>query len=423
MKKIALIALMAGFTLSISAQNLNKVNDLLKNNELDKAKQGIDALLENAKNQKKVEVWYAKAKIYDAIAASDQFKTLVPDGRVDAFDAIKKAIEIDKTKTTTLLTLDSYKPIYDIYGSYFDLAASQYNAEKYDDALTNFKKSGEIGSFIFKQGWGLYELDTTLIYYSALAAMNAKKDDDAIALFTQLANAKVAAKPEHVTIYRYLAKHYLDKDDGTNMQKFVDEGLSYYPKDDYLPLVQFDYLRKKGDKKAIYAKYEELIEKNPDNFDMIVDYANELFNETHVSDVSERPADYSKRILRIEELYKQALTLKPDALEVNLNLAKHYFNQALFLEDDIKAIKGKTPDDQKKKDEIKARVIALCDQAIPYFETVYKEYDNKGGDLKLAEKSEFKSACNNLAYCYDRKGDKAKSEFYQKKYDEIDSMK
>ncbi|MCO5235062.1 MAG: hypothetical protein M9933_02245 [Chitinophagaceae bacterium] len=423
MKKITLIALvvgLTGLTLSVSAQNLNKVNDLLKNNELDKAKQGIDALLENPKNQKKVDVWYAKAKIYDAIAASDQFKTLVPDGRVDAFDAIRKALEIDKNKTTTLLTLDSYKPIYDIYGSYFDAAASQYNAEKYEDALANFKKSGEVGSFIFKQGWGLYELDTTLLYYSALSAMNAKKDDDAVAMFTKLADAKVAVKPEHVTIYRYLAKYYLDKNDGPNMEKYVNEGLEYYPKDDYLPLVQFDYLRKKGDKKAIYAKYEELIEKNPDNFEMIVDYANELFNETHVSDVKERPVDYNQRIKRIEELYKQALALKPDALEANLNLAKHYFNQALFLEDDMKAIKGKTPEDQKKKDDIKAEVVSLCDKAIPYFEVVYKEYDNKES-LKLAEKSEFKSACNNLAYCYDRKGDKAKSEFYQKKYDEIDN--
>ena len=38
MKKIMLIALMAGWTLGLSAQNLNKVKDMLKDNELDKAK-------------------------------------------------------------------------------------------------------------------------------------------------------------------------------------------------------------------------------------------------------------------------------------------------------------------------------------------------------------------------------------------------
>lgn len=249
--------------------------------------------------------------------------------------------------------------------------------------------------------------------------MNAKKDNDAVALFQQLADAKVGGKPEYVTTYRYLAKYYLDKKDFANMQKFVDIGRELYPKDEYLPLVEFDYLRGQGDKKAIYAKYEELIAANPEGFDMILDYANELFNETHVSDVKDRPADYAERIQKIEELYKKALSIKPDALEVNLNLAKHYFNQALFIEEDANKIKGKTPDDIKKKEELKAQVVALCDKAIPPFEIVFNEYENKG-KLKLSEKSEYKSACNNLAYCYDRKGNKAKSEFYQKKYDDAD---
>ncbi len=422
MKKVILGALLAVFTLGVSAQNLDRIKDMLKSGELDKAKEGIDNLLTNARQQKKADVWVTKAKIYGAIAANDKFKSLVPDGRSDAFEAIKKALEVDKNETTTLLTLDNYKPIYELYAGYFDLGASQYNAEKYEDALTSFKKSNAISSFIFANGWGLSKLDTTLTYYSALSAMNAKKEDEAVSLFQQLADAKVGGKPEHVTIYRYLAKHYLDKKDIPNMQKYVKLGEELYPKDDYLPLVEFDYLRSQGDKKAIYAKYEELIAAHPDNYDMILDYANELFNETHVSDAKDRPADYAERCKKIEDLYKKALALKPDALDANLNLAKHYFNQALFLEDDANKIKGNTPDDVKKKADIKAQVLAFCDKAIPPFEVVFKAFDGKP-DLKLSERSEFKSACNNLAYCYDRKNDKAKSEFYQKKYDEIDSKK
>lgn len=419
MKKIMFITLLAGLSFGLSAQNLNKVKDLLKNNELDKAKEGIDQLLTNPKNQKNAETWYTKAKIYGAIATNDKFKTLAADGRADAFEAIKKAQELDKTQTTTFLTIDSYKPVYDLYGGYFDMAASQYNAEKYEDALANFKKSNTIGEYIFGQGWGLYKLDTTLVYYSALAAMNAKKDDEAVASFLKLADAKVAAKPEHVTTYRYLAKYYLDKKDIPNMQKYVKLGRELYPKDDYLPLVEFDYLKNQGDKKAIYAKYEELIKENPQNFDMLVDYANELFNDTHVSEAKDRPADYAERCAKIEDLYKKALAIKPEALEANLNLAKHYFNQALFVEEDANKIKSTKPEDVKKKEDLKAQVVSLCDKAIPPFEVVFKTYDAKG-TLKLSEKSEFKSACNNLAYCYDRKKDKAKSDFYQKKYDDID---
>lgn len=414
-----LVILMAVCTLGVFAQNVSKINDMITKGELDKAKESVDQLLANPKQQKKAEAWLTKAKVYGAIAANDKFKTLVPDGRMDAFDAIKKAEEVDKNELTKLLTLDSYKPIYDLYAGYFDIGASQYNAEKYEDALVSFKKSSDISSYIFKNGWGLSQLDTTLSYYSALSAMNAKKDDEAAGFFQKLANANIGGKPEYVTIYRYLAKHYLDKKDATNMLKYIKQGQELYPKDDYLPLVEFDYLRSSGDKKAIYAKYEEIIQKNPDNYEMIIDYANELFNETHVSDAKDRPSDYGERLTKIEDLYKKAIAVKPEALEANLNLAKHYFNQALFIEEDANKIKSTKPEDVKKKEELKAQVVALCDKAIPPFEVVFNNLSAKE-TLKLSEKSELKSACNNLAYCYDRKKDKAKSDFYQKKYDEID---
>lgn len=419
MKKGMLVILMAVCTLGVFAQNVSKINDMITKGELDKAKESVDQLLANPKQQKKAEAWLTKAKVYGAIAANDKFKTLVPDGRMDAFDAIKKAEEVDKNELTKLLTLDSYKPIYDLYAGYFDIGASQYNAEKYEDALVSFKKSSDISSYIFKNGWGLSQLDTTLSYYSALSAMNAKKDDEAAGFFQKLANANIGGKPEYVTIYRYLAKHYLDKKDATNMLKYIKQGQELYPKDDYLPLVEFDYLRSSGDKKAIYAKYEEIIQKNPDNYEMIIDYANELFNETHVSDAKDRPSDYGERLTKIEDLYKKAIAVKPEALEANLNLAKHYFNQALFIEEDANKIKSTKPEDVKKKEELKAQVVALCDKAIPPFEVVFNNLSAKE-TLKLSEKSELKSACNNLAYCYDRKKDKAKSDFYQKKYDEID---
>jgi len=204
------------------------------------------------------------------------------------------------------------------------------------------------------------------------------------------------------------------------MQKFVKLGTELYPKDDYLPLVEFDYLKGSGDKNAVYAKYEELINANPQNYEIIVDYANELFNETHVSDVSARPADYNEKVQKIEDLYKKALALKPEGVEVNLNLGKHYYNQALFIEDEANKIKGNKPEDVAKKKEFKDQVLALCNKAIPPFEAVFAEFDTKD-NLKLSEKSEYKSACNSLAYCYDRKNDKTKSEYFQKKYDEADN--
>lgn len=418
MKKFLLIALIMVAALGTQAQKLDKAKDYLKNKELDKAKTEIDGVLATPKGQKNTEAWITKAKVYGEIAASDKFKTLVEDGRSDAFEAIKKAVEIDKNQAGVFLALDNYQPLYVLYTTYFDVGANQYNAEKYTDALTTFQKAGNVGQFIFSQGWGLYALDTTLTYYAGLAAMNAKRDDEAAASFQKLAEAKIGGKPEYATIYRFLAKYYLDKKDEANMSKYVGIGKQLYPKDEYLPLVEFDFLRDKGDKKAVYAKYEEMINSTP-TYELIVDYANDLFNETHTVSADKRPADYAQRVVKIEALYKKALELKPDGLEATQNLAKHYFNQALAVEDSVSNIKGKTPDDVKKKAEMNARVLALCDQSIPHFEKIVNELSTKS-ELKPAERSELKSAYNNLAFCYDRKKDKAKVDFYQKKYDELD---
>jgi hypothetical protein len=152
---------------------------------------------------------------------------------------------------------------------------------------------------------------------------------------------------------------------------------------------------------------------------VLTDYAATLFGETHVTDASKRPANYDAQCLKIEELYTKALTLKPESWETELSLGKHYYNSALFLEDDLNKLKGATPEVTKKKADLSAQIVALCDKAIPHLEKVFKQYDSQG-HLKTAERSNFKSSCSLLTYCYDKKKDKTKSDFYQKKYDGAD---
>jgi hypothetical protein len=266
----------------------------------------------------------------------------------------------------------------------------------------------------------LYKLDTTLTYYTALSALNAKKDEDAVKYFSKLADAKVGGKPEMATSYRYLAKHYYDKKDEANMMKYITAGKELYPKDDYLPLLELDYVRDKGDKAALYKKYDEMLAANPDNFDMLFEYGNELFAETHVADASKRPAKYSENLKKIEELYTKAAALKPENSDVWLSLGKHYYNQALFKEDEVRAIKGTKPEDVKKKADMNAEIVALADRSIAPLEKVFTMFDGEG-KLKTHDKSNFKSSCNLLNYAYGMKKDKAKADFYQKKYDEADA--
>ena len=419
MKRIIFTLLAATGLMTVSGQNLNKIKESIAANKTSEAKTAIETLLNNPKNQKNPELYYLKGKVLSAISTNATERAAMPEARMLALDAFKKALEIDKNQSTLYLTVDNYKPVFDLYSSGFEEGAAYYNASKFEEALGTFKNTGVIGDYIFAQGWGLYKLDTTLTYYMGLSALNAKKEDQAISYFAKLADANVGGNSDMATPYRYLAKYYYDKKDDANMNKYIDAGLKIFPKDDYLPLLAIDNARDKNDMAFLLKKFEQLLVINPASFDLTFDYASELFGETHVSEASKRPADYTERCSKIEGLYNKALALKADSYETMLSLGKHFYNQMLFIEEDSYKVKGTTPDAVKKKAEYAALINEMVDKTIPQLEKVFAHYDPQG-KLKVGERSNFKSACSLLNYCYDKKKDKAKAEFYQKKYDDAD---
>src|ERR1700751_3855660 len=93
MRKSIITALFAIATLVAGAQVDDALKQLGKNN--DKAKEAIDKLTADPANAKNADVWYAKAQIYNAIATDDKLKASVPDAYDQAFEAFRKAFEID----------------------------------------------------------------------------------------------------------------------------------------------------------------------------------------------------------------------------------------------------------------------------------------------------------------------------------------
>ena len=94
MKKIIFTGVLLIILSGLFAQDLKNVNKYYDAKQLDKAKTEIDAYV--AKNPADPQGFYLKSKIYGDIASSDQFKTLTADPRSEAFEAFKKAIDLDK---------------------------------------------------------------------------------------------------------------------------------------------------------------------------------------------------------------------------------------------------------------------------------------------------------------------------------------
>jgi len=167
--------------------------DIERAGKIADAKTQIDGALASDKNTKNATAWYAKLKIYNAIAANDQLRAQNPDARDQAFDALKKYVDLDeKDKKLVLLQVDGYKPINEIYQGYFQVGANDYNGGKYDEALKNFTGAIAASSYMNSKGWTKLPIDTTSTLYAGISAEKASKKDTAAIYYGRLADARIS---------------------------------------------------------------------------------------------------------------------------------------------------------------------------------------------------------------------------------------
>jgi hypothetical protein len=412
---------------SLFAQTIEDIEAQSGKGELDKAKASVDAFLAKEKNAAKPDGWWFKGVIYNEIAKSEKYKSLAPDGRMDAFNAFKKYYELDPKAIRA--TLEQHVRLFDIYNGYFDMGVANFgqgdalskekkDAEaqaKFIDSYTGFKNALMVEEYISGKGYEYNGFkfpvfDTTLIQNIALSAYRAKKDDDAVIYYKKIADQRIAGK-DNVDVYQLLIEYYLKKNDKVNSEKYFALGRELYPAEDRWYQMELEQVDAK-DKKALFAKYEELIPKYPGKYLMTYNYAVELFNYTYAGDA--KPADYKEMQKKIESVLKTTIENNKNYPEANVLMARHYYNVLYDYQDDMQAVKGTTPADQKKKADLKAKMIEAADQLIVYSQAASDLYSAKP-TLKAGERGNYKVVNGYLATAYEVKGDKAKADDYRKK--------
>lgn len=429
MKSLILAVLLAGTGFGVLAQKLDKAKDLLKANKLNEAKTEVENFLAVEKNKTNSEAWYTKAKVYTAISKDSTLKGSVPNSREVAFDALKQYIQLESTikekeKRQMSLTMDNRQPFVDLYSGYSKDGAAFYNANNYNDALTNFKQTLEIFDYMSQQGWtNNIVLDTTTTLYAGISAEKANKLDDAATYYGKIAENKATGEG-FIEIYKWLADHYKQKGDVANSQKFVDLGKSIYPTDPFWSGFELDMLREKGTKEQLFAKYEEIIAKYPDNHLFPFNYAVELYTTGYNVDPTKRPANSKELIKKATDMTNKALTLKPDYANAHMLMGQIIYNDAADIAAENKAIRppqgGKLkPEELKKKEELRQAVNKKYDEAIPYFEKVDALLGSQG-KLKMEEKGYLKDSYDLLITIYETKGQPEKATVYTEKFNNVD---
>lgn len=426
MKKLLLTAVLASTVLGLSAQNLEKIKNNVKNKKYTEAKDQIETFLANEKNAKNLEGWYTKAKIYSEIASDSTVSSTVPDAKAVAFESLKKYVELEEKGQFVLLQLDNYKPIMDIYQGYFKAGAADYNANNFEPAHNNFKNCLEVSKYMESKKWSNLTLDTTVVLYAGISAEKANKRDDAAIYYAQLADGKVNGEGM-VEIYKWLVDYnYNQKKDTEAAKKYLALGKEVFPEDKFWAAYELDIARDGGDKSELFKKYEDALAGDPSNTAIRYNYAVELYSEGYKPEKKDRPSNSAELISKAEAELKKVVAEKPDYAAAYLVLGQIQYNQGVDLNAENKAIRppqgGKLkPEELKKKEELRGQIAQKFDAAIPYFEKV-DELLGKEGKLKMEQKGYLKDAYDLLITIYDNKQNPEKLKVYEEKFNNVDKV-
>ncbi len=422
MKRMLLSLLMAVICSGLFAQSVDKAKELLKANKLVEAKDEIDKVLLVDKNQKNAEAWYEKVKIYNAIAASEQLKAQYPDAYFQSLAALKNYTQYDDKKMA-LLIVDGYKPINEIYQGLFQAGASDYNAQKYNESLTNFKGAISAIGFMFKQGWIKQSMDTTATLYAGISAEKADKRDEALTYYKTIADSGITkiGGNDMAEIYKWLADYYTRKPDKENAAKYTALGKLHYPNDIFYDELTLDALRKSGNKDSLFAEYELINKEHPDSAIYYFNYGLELYQYASDTSTGKRVANADDLIKKAQDKLLTSYKLNPNYPQTSLVLGQISYNQGVEFQILGKPKGNTNADELKKRQDYRAMSVKKFDEAIPYLEKVDQLLGSQG-KLKKSDKIALRDSYDMLITIYESKKDKPKIDSWTDKYNNVDKV-
>ena len=415
MRKVVLSALFVASALALNAQRVSDVQKRISENKFTEAKETIDKILATEKGQKDANAWYYKAVVYNRLAKD----TTVDNSamRLEALNAYKKYQEMDPKNV--MGTLEQNVTLFDIYSDYFNAAIKLHNNKEYVKASEYYKNALAAQQYIAENkfeysGQSLPVLDTALTLYAGSAAYLAGDTATGITYFQRLADAKVGGK-DYMDVHQMLVDYYNRKGDVANRDKYAAIGRELYPENDYWVYYELYDPALKEDKQKLFAKYEELIQRNPDQHVLALDYAIELFNYTYGQD---KPSDYEASKQKLEKAISTAIQ-RNNSAEANFLMVQHMSNKIYDMQEANRALaQSKKPEDAKKRQAMTTEINKLSDESIKYAEAAANAFASRS-DLKMVDKANYRSVLNQLVNYYKRKNQEDKVKQYEDKIKEL----
>ncbi len=308
--------------------------------DLQKAKIAIEQAKNDATTKTWAKTWYYRGNIYfNMLASKDPACKNLSKNPLDAcYESYMKAIMLNfKDPALQKIDLESGKqeevikfvkalsdkntqysdPAYnaDILGRRFPGISGEYvnkgvehfqTTKDYPKAVENFEKAMSISGLTGR-------VDTTVMYYAALAADNAKDYKKASMYYGLLEKMNYGGTKDGPTLY--LNHSRVLKADSMPEKSFakLKEGREKYPADKNLLNREINHFVEKGMNQEAMQSLNQAIEKSPNNPVL----------HALVGSVYEGLKEKDKAVAS----YKKAIELDPKNFDANFNLGALYFNE------------------------------------------------------------------------------------------------
>ncbi len=322
----------------------------LRYNELDKAKEAIDAAITDVTTSTMAKTWMYRGQIYSAIASSkeEKFKKLHPNPLEEAFQSFSKAYEFD-TKKIDINELNTN--FAQLVNPMFTEAINQYNKNEYNNAVTYFEKCVSINK-------KFNQLDTLSLFNAGLSAEKGKNYDKATTYYKQCIDAGYMG----AVMYSNLANVYKLNGQKVAALELLTMGKNKYPGNQDLINFEFSIYLEDNDYEGALRSIDASIKNQPNN---AVYHYNKGFLYDQKKDIENAAVSYEK-----------AIQLDASYFDAYYNLGALYFNRGAELINESNDLPLK---EAQKSEMLRKEAEVFFQKALPFLE--------KANELKPDDKN------------------------------------
>ncbi|MCD4679052.1 MAG: hypothetical protein K8S00_01570 [Bacteroidales bacterium] len=321
MKRIVILLIGVFMFAGLNAQNSKVVSayNYLRNGQLDKAKEAIDAASVHIKTKDAAKTWFYRGNIYLAIQVSEEekYNNLDPNALIEAYDSYQKAISIDdKVINTNLRPSTPMQGLYFCGDQFYNVGVKLYNNKKYAEATESFVTAVKSNNIFGKT-------DSLAMFNAALCAELAEKPEIAKKYYIQLLKLNYT-KP---TIYTSLAGIYKSEDNSEKEIEIIEKGRKTFPHDFNLISAETNYHLSAGNSEKALELLNIAIEKDPENQTLYFAIGSNY--NSIVDDTAKTVEERANGFIEAEKSYIKAIEIDSAYFDPIYNLGALYFNEGI----------------------------------------------------------------------------------------------